>query len=103
MVEVFPKSYTHTDWLCEMRLIHPAHLATIPTTQAEDFLKLCLYDVQIALYPIRSRFVNLNTAYGSIELFMEGLQDAKTNRETLIEKFQGRFLKSGNRKKVFVF
>jgi hypothetical protein len=34
---------------------------------------------------------------------MEGLQDAKQNRADLIEKFQGRFLKSGNRKKVFVF
>ncbi len=103
MVEVFPKNNYSYDWLCEMRTVHPTHLATIPTTQTEDFLKLCLYDVQIALYPIRSRFVNMNTAYGSIELFMEGLQDAKQNRNDLIEKFQGRFLKSGNRKKVFVY
>jgi hypothetical protein len=103
IIEVFPKSNNHTDWYCELRVVHPTHLATIGTSYMEDFLKLCLYDIQVALYPIRARFSNLNTAYGNIELFMDGLSDAKSNRETLLENFRNRFMKSSNRKKIFIY
>lgn len=81
---------------------HPNHLKTIQPNLREDFLKLCLYDVLIAIYPMRHRFNTINTPYGSLEPFMEMVDNAASQRSDLIEKWKVEFLNAGDNKKLWI-
>jgi hypothetical protein len=102
IVTLFPKTYFYGKFMIEIKCIHPAHLATIPLSMKDEFLELALYDVRAALYPIRDRFKNINTNFGSVELFMDKLENAADDRKTLIEKFRANFGKSSKRRKMFI-
>jgi hypothetical protein len=67
-----------------------------------EFLECALYDVRIAIYPIRERFRNINTTFGSVELFMEKLDSAADDKKQLIEKWRQHFAKSSKKRKMFI-
>ena len=67
-----------------------------------EFLECALYDTRIALYPIRDKFRNINTTFGSIELFMDKLESAQDDKKALLEKWRANFAKSSKKRKIFV-
>jgi len=89
--------------LVELKAVHPAHMETVTVAMREHFMKLAYLDVASALFPIRQRFANMNTIYGSIELFMDKLAEAKDKRDELLEKFRVNFLKDSKRKKIYMY
>jgi hypothetical protein len=103
MFEIFPKNNYFRGFLCEVKAIHPSHLQTIPPLLREEFMKACVIEVCKALYPIRHYFANMNTAFGSIELFMQKLEGAEDKREQLLQSWRENMLKNSNRKKIFVY
>jgi len=102
-IEIFPKNTLIRELLVVLKVVHPKHMKTIPMNLRDEFYKLALYDVCESLYPIRQRFSNIQTTFGSIELFMQQLEEASSKREELLEKWRSNFLKSPNRKKIFVY
>jgi len=103
MIEIFPKSSWYADFFVELKCVHPNHMMTIPVALRDEFLDLCLYDVRMALYPIRHRYQNINTTFGSIEMFMEKLDSAEEDRKELISRWRENFFKSSKRRKIFVY
>lgn len=87
----------------ELNVVHPNHLSTIQPGLEMEFMQLALYDVQIALYRIRQRFNNLSTPFGSIELFIQDLEEASGKRDEMIDKFKQKFAFSSSRKKLFTY
>ena len=69
----------------------------------EYFKSLALYDIQIYLYNIRSRFQTLNTPFGQIDLNLDILNDAFSKREELLELFRRNMGKGFNRKRVWIY
>ena len=102
-VEVFPKYIRDSNFMLELKLVHPRHLATIPLNLREQFLKLAEYDVKIALYSIMKHDSNLNTAFGSIDLKLEDLENAEDKRDALLELWDTKYIKEPNRKKIFIY
>jgi hypothetical protein len=98
---VFPKIINHRSALIEVKAIHPKHLKTIPMNMRDEFLKLCLYDVLLSLYPLRHRFESFNTPYGTMQPFMEMVDSAKADKEELITRWQTLFLKDSTAKRIF--
>ena len=68
----------------------------------EQFLKLALDDVLISLYPIRHRFDSLNTPYGQIQLFMDLVDNASSDRESLLDSWRENILRQDNAKKIWI-
>lgn len=101
-IEIAPSSYVTDNFIIVVNVVHPEHFGTIPTNLREIFLKLCLYDTQIALYNIRNRFSNLQTSFGNIELFIDDLRDAKDKKDELIEKMVNSSIRNPNRKKIWI-
>jgi len=101
-VEIRPNSYK-TNFLIELKVVHPPHLRTIHPGMEEYFKRLALYDIQIYLYNIRSRFQTLNTPFGQIDLNLDILNDAFSKREELLELFRRNMGKGFNRKRVWIY
>jgi hypothetical protein len=98
---IFPKIINHRSALLEVKAIHPKHLKTIPMNMRDEFLKLCLYDVLLSIYPLRHRFESFNTPYGTMQPFMEMVDSAKSDKEELMNKWQTSFLKDSTAKRIF--
>jgi len=101
ILSVYPKTNLLGAFTVQLKTVHPDHLATIPFSMREEFLECALYDVRIALYPIRDRFKNINTTFGSIELFMDKLESAADDKKQLKEKWRENFNKSPRKKKWY--
>ncbi|QXN67888.1 hypothetical protein FPHOBKDP_00134 [Listeria phage LPJP1] len=99
-IEIAPQ-YTLNGILVYANAVHSEHFDSIPVNLQEHFMQLCLYDTQESLYQIRHRFQNIQTTYGSIELFIEDLADGKNKKEELVEKMRIGALKHSRRKKIF--
>ena len=80
---------------------HDNHFGSIPNNMQEYFLELATYDVQMSLYRIRSRFQNLQTTFGSLELFIDELAEARSNRRELMELMRENSIFNSNRRKLF--
>lgn len=102
IVSVYPKTQLLGNFTVEVKTVHPEHLATIPYGLRLEFLECALYDVRIALYPIRQRFANINTTFGNIELFMDKLDSAFDDKKQLLEKWRGSFNRSSRHRKIFI-
>lgn len=102
IVSVYPKTQLFGEFLIEIKAVHPSHMATIPIAMRTEFLELALYDVRIALYPIRHKFQTINTTFGSIELFMDKLDSAQDDKKQLLDKWRQNFAKSSKRRKIFI-
>ena len=68
----------------------------------EDFCLLCLYDVLLAIRPIRKRFATINTAFGSLEPFNEMVDSAESNRNDLLNKRKEEMLYAGDALKFVI-
>ena len=86
MLTLRPKLINNNAALVELKTVHPKHLRTVPDDMRDEFLKLCLYDVLLSLYPLRHRFSSLSTPYGSLEPFLEMVDSAESNRNDLLDK-----------------
>lgn len=102
IVSVFPKTQLLGNFTVEVKTVHPDHLATIPLGYLNEFLECALYDVRIALYPIRQRFSTINTTFGNLELFMDRLESAYDDKRQLLERWRNNFNKSSRHRKIFI-
>lgn len=103
VVEVYPAVIGLTTADIYVNCVHPDHFGTIATNMEDQFLQLAVLDVKMSLYQIRHRFANLSTPYGSIELFIDDLQDAESKRDELIEKWSANYLKNANRTRLYIY
>jgi hypothetical protein len=101
-LRLYPKIVNNQSVLVFAKAVHPKHMKTIPMSMRDEFLQLCLLDVLISLYPIRHRFTTMNTAYGSIEPFMDLVDDAQSRKEELIQRWRDNYLARDLAKKVFI-
>jgi hypothetical protein len=101
-ITLFPKIINYQNAILEVKALHPKHLKTIPMNMRDEFLKLCLYDVLLSLYPLRHRFESLNTVYGTLIPFLDMVDSAKDDKETLLEKWRTDFLKNSTSKRIFI-
>lgn len=102
-IEIFPKVAITRKFTVQISAIHPITLHTLPLEHRDIFFELALLDVRRKLFPIRKKFSTLETPFGSIELFMEKLDSAESDRKELIEKLRSDFHKHYKRKKIFVY
>jgi hypothetical protein len=102
-VTLTPALYVIRDTKVLLNVVHPEHFGTVPTNLQDEFLKLALLDTKEVLYQIRHRFANLQTAFGSIELFIDDLAEAPNQKEELLEKWRRNFAKSPKRKKLYIY
>ncbi|ALN97865.1 hypothetical protein Bp8pS_186 [Bacillus phage vB_BpuM-BpSp] len=103
IITIMPALYNIRGVRVDFNCVHPVHFGTIPTNLQDEFLKLALLDIKDVLYNLRHRFANMQTAFGSIELFIDDLQDASDRREELLAKWRSNFGKSANRKKIYIY
>lgn len=102
ILTIRPKLINNDGAMVELKAVHPQHMRTIPLTMRGDFLRLCLDDVLLSLYPIRHRFENYTTVYGSLTPFFEMVDNAKSDREELLSRWQESVLKDANAKRVWI-
>ena len=102
LVTIRPKIWHLGAAMIAVKAIHPRHLKTIPIAMRDEWLRLCLDDVLISLYPIRHRFENYTTPYGSLQPFFELVDNAAADKENLLEKWRSDFLKSSTTKKIWI-
>jgi hypothetical protein len=102
-VEVFPKYHSAHQMLFVVKCVHPQHLGTIPISLREQFFRLAELDVKISLYQIMKMYDQVNSAYGTIELKIEDLEQAEDQRRELLEIWDTQYLKEGNRKRLYVY
>lgn len=102
MIEFAPNYMAGNMYIIVCNVIHSKHLTTVPTNMQDYFIRLASCDVRASLYLIRNRFSNLQTSFGSIELFIDDLSSAKDERLELIELFRMNSSKSPSRKRLWI-
>lgn len=102
MIEFTPSYNNVGTFIIAANVVHPEHLGTIPTNMQEHFIRLALLDVKSSLYLMRSRFANLQTTFGNLELFIDDLSSARDERNELIERMKLSSFKSAHRKKLWI-
>lgn len=98
-IEIYPSFIAG---LVELNVVHDITLHTVPMNMKEYFMQLALADVKTALYQIRNRFNNMQTSFGTLDLFIDELQSGKDERNELIEKFKNASIKTARRKKLWI-
>lgn len=88
--------------LVEVKAVHPKHLKTIPVSMRDQWLRLALDDVLLSLYPMRHRFETLSTVYGSINLFLEMVDNAAADKEALLESWKDNLLRDSKTKRIWI-
>jgi hypothetical protein len=101
-VTVFPKIINYQSAILEVKAIHPKHLKTIPMNMRDEFLKLCMLDVLVSLYPLRHRFESFTTPYGTMQPFMEMVDRSTDERKELLERWNTLYLKDATAKRIFI-
>lgn len=96
-----PKVGNVSNMLLELDVVHPGHLRTIGLAMREHFYRLCLLDVLISLQPLRHRFENMSSEYGSISLFLDKIDSASSERESLLQLFEQRAMFTGHRRRIY--
>ncbi len=71
----------------ELGFEHDKTLASIPETSREEYLKLAILECKANLYPTLKHFNEINTAIGTINLKIDDWQDAESQLEQLLEKW----------------
>jgi hypothetical protein len=101
-VTVFPKIVNYQEAILEVKAVHPKHLKTIPMNMRDEFLRLCLLDVLVSMYPLRHRFESFTTPYGTMQPFMEMVDRSIDDRKELLERWNTLFLKDATAKRIFI-
>ena len=102
LVELFPKYNTTKEFLVECKCVHPDSLVTIPISLKDPFFELSDIDIAIKLFPILKMYDQINTPYGNIDLKINDLEDAKSQRKELLETFKSNFMKEPGRRKIWI-
>jgi len=102
-IELSPKNYAFGRLLVQLKAVHPPHCKFIPDAYVDIFKDLSLWDVCIGINAIRSKFTNISTIYGTLELDSSLLESAKDERKELIEKIKENYYKDARRKKIYVY
>ena len=100
-VEINPQLLTHESALLEVRAVHPTHLNTIPLTMKDYFCRLAYLDVLESLKPYRKRYQSIQTPYGNIELLLDDIENAHSEKAALLDKFQEKHLLQSASLKIF--
>lgn len=84
---VHPIPHSHVNFTVDMKCVRP--LNQIMPMYRDDFYKLCLLDIKIALY---NKYINLRSSgnFGGMELnpMLDDFSSAESDRESLLEKFK---------------
>lgn len=91
------------DYLVQVKATQPNHLQGINFGYKDIFCELAYADVLTALYPIRNRFSQFNTAYGQVSAFTEEINNHQNIRDNVIQKLETQYLNSGEIKKIYIF
>ena len=87
IITIDPVPLRHTDFTVEMKCVRK--LYQIPPMYKDDFMKLVLLDVKMALY---NKYINLRSSgtFGGIELNagLDDFSNAESERADLLEKFR---------------
>lgn len=102
MVEIYPVYNNVRSYIIIVNVVHPSHFGTIPINLEDEFMKYALYDTQATLYAMRTRFQNIQTPFGNIEMFIDQFQGAEDNKTQLEEKWRNNSHKNSTRKKIFI-
>lgn len=101
-IEVFPRTFIDRRVITvEAKCVQPKHMGGIHMGLRRHFLELCTYDVKIVLWNILKQFDDMTTPFGSLRLNVNDWENAKSDRDNLIEEFKRNFIKSPDRKKIF--
>lgn len=102
LLTIRPKLINNDGAMVELKAVHPEHMKTIPLNMRDEFLRLCLDDVLLSLYPIRHRFENYTTVYGQLTPFFEMVDGAKADKEELLNRWQENLLRDSSAKRVWI-
>lgn len=80
--------YISTGVILRIAFQHDNTLSSIPLSQEESFFKLALLDVKDGLYPTMKYYNDLQTAHGNISLKIDDWQNAESERNDLIERWE---------------
>lgn len=101
-IEVFPKFYTPSDFMIQVKCVHPTHLMSIPLALRDQFCELAVLDIKTALYPILKNYNGMNTAYATIDLKIDDYANSWDERKTLLSSWDERFYMEPTRRKIFI-
>ena len=90
-IHLFNMSTMFGELTIEFAFEHSKNLATIPPTAFQSFYELVLLDIQIFLYNTLKHYNEIQTAYGTINLRIDDWSSAKSERESLIERWRNNF------------
>lgn len=102
LITIRPKIYQLGSAMLEVKSLHPKHLRTIPMAMRDQFLRLALDDVLLSLYPLRHRFENYTTPYGSLQPFFEQVDNAQADKNELLDIWKENYLKDSRTKKIWI-
>lgn len=85
-IEIF-NGFTSTTLVFDVGFQHDDSLVTITDTQRDSFMKLAMLDVKSNLYPTLKHYSENQTAIGNISLKLDGWDNAESERDALIDKW----------------
>ena len=102
LVTIRPRILNLGSAMVEVKAVHPKHLRTISIDMRDQFTRLALDDVLISLYPLKHRFESMSTPYGSIQPFLEQVDNARGDRDELINEWKEKYLDQSNVKRIWI-
>lgn len=102
MIEIMPVYNNVRSYIVVVNTVHPDTFMTIPINLEDEFMDYAIADTKASLYPLRTRFQNLQTPYGSFELNLDQFQNAKEEKKQILEKWRNNSGKNPKRKKIWV-
>lgn len=102
MIEITPAYANVKCHVIVANVVHPDHFQTIPINLEDEFMKYALADTKCTLYTMRTRFQNIQTPYGNMELFLESLQNGEEEKRQLVETWRAQSHKYSKRKKIWI-
>jgi len=102
MIEIMPVYNNVRSYIVVVNTVHPDTFMTIPVNLEDEFMSYAIADTKAALYPLRGRFSNLQTPYGTMELNLEQFQGAEDEKKQIIEKWRSNSGKNSKRKKMWI-
>lgn len=75
----------------QIALSHDKNFTTITPTMEESFFELANLDIQNMLYKTMKHYTDISSAYGNINLKLEEWQNAKSEREQLVNQWKANY------------
>jgi len=93
IVRISPVNAIQTQYVTvEAEMIQPSDFSKIPNEFQVLFCKFAAADIKIRLFHARSKYQNLRTPFGEINLNLEAVQEGKEEKRELLEKLENRSL-----------